>query len=83
MSPWCSPWTRPGAPSSPGSGDSSRRPPPAAGRLASQTALCSLGDSPEGLRNPSRTAVRVVLRAHACIPVAVGEHCGCRRSSMY
>jgi hypothetical protein len=37
--PWCLPWTRLGAPSSPGSGDSSRRPPPAAGRLASQTAL--------------------------------------------
>jgi hypothetical protein len=37
----------------------------------------------KGLRNPSRTTVRVVLRAHACIPVTVGEQRGCHGSSMY
>jgi hypothetical protein len=34
-------------PSSPGSGDSSRRPPPAAGRLASQTLTDTIGDFSE------------------------------------
>ena len=39
--------------------------------------------SMKGLRNPSRTAVRVVLRAHVCTPVTVGEQRGCDGSSTY
>ena len=59
--------------------------PPAAQAAGGRTGKAELGEglSMKGLRNPSRTAVRVVLRAHACTPVTVSEQRGCDGSSIH